>query len=267
METSSPPPSGPPLVTSSLDTRGVAVITLNRPEALNALTSRVLGELESTVTGLRGKARALIVTGAGSKAFVAGADIAEMAAFGPKEAAAFSRRGQATFQALADFPGPVVAAVNGYALGGGLELALACDLIVAAESALLGLPETTLGVVPGFGGTQRLPRRVGAGTAKRLIMTGERMRADEALRLGLVDRVAPPDALMDEVRKLVDACLANGPLAVVRAKRLVEEGLERPLAAALEMEADAFGALFATEDQKEGMKAFLEKRKALFRNG
>ncbi len=251
-----------PIVQVDLDPHGVAVLTVNRPEALNALNSKVLDEIKAQAEELRGKAKAIIVTGAGPKAFVAGADIAEMADYGPVEAGAFSRRGQAAFQALADFPGPVVAALNGFALGGGLELALACDILVASEKAVLGLPEASLAVVPGFGGTQRLPRRVGAGHAKRLLMTGEKVRADEALRIGLVDKVVPPDELMTEARKIVDACLQNGPLAVQKVKRLVDRGLDMELGAAIEMEAGAFGEIFGTQDQKEGMKAFLGKRKA-----
>jgi enoyl-CoA hydratase len=242
---------------------GIATLTLNRPEALNALNAEVLEALRAAVKGLPGDAKAILVTGSG-KAFVAGADIAQMAAMTPEQAAAFSRQGQAAFQTLAEFPGPVVAAVNGYALGGGLELALACDIIVASDKAALGQPEVSLGVVPGFGGSQRLPRRTGAGRAKWLLMTGERVKADEALRLGVVDVVVPHDELLPASRQLLSKILAHGPLAVASVKRLVDEGLECDLWDGLEYEAEVFGAAFRTQDQKEGMAAFLEKRKPAF---
>lgn len=253
-----------PVVTCATDVQGIAQITINRPDALNALNAEVLGAIHETVDALEGKAKAIIVTGAGNKAFVAGADIAEMADFDAEAAAAFSRRGQAAFQALSDFPGPVVAAINGYALGGGLELALACDILIASEKAVLGLPEATLAVVPGFGGSQRLPRRVGPGLAKLLLMTGDQVKSDEARKLRLVDRVVPPDELLSEARSLVQKMLRNGPLAIQAAKRLVDEGIDKTLASGLEMEADAFGQMFGTADQGEGMHAFLEKRKPQF---
>jgi enoyl-CoA hydratase len=249
-----------PVVETALDTNGIATITLNRPEALNAINTAVLDGLKDAVEGLNGKARALLVTGNG-KAFAAGADIAEMANLGPEAAATFSRKGQAAFQTLADFPGPVVAAVNGHALGGGLEIALACDIILASDKATLGLPEVSLAVVPGFGGSQRLPRRVGPGRGKWLLMTGERLKAQDALQVGLVDRVVAPEELLSEARKLLEACLKNGPLAMSAVKRLVDDGLHMPIPLALELEADMFGDCFGTHDQKEGMKAFLEKRK------
>jgi enoyl-CoA hydratase len=235
-----------PVLLTDLDGHGVATVTVNRPEALNALNAEVLDALAVAAKDLAGKAKAIIVTGAG-KAFVA---------------EAFARRGHRVGEAFAAFPGPIVAAINGYALGGGFELAMCCDILVASEKAVVGQPEAKLGVVPGFGGSQRLPRRVGPGIAKWMLMTGESVKADEALRLGLVDKVVPHDALMAECRKLVDACLANGPLAVASVKHLVDQGLDLPLPKALDLEAKAFGASFATADQKEGMKAFLEKRKA-----
>lgn len=250
-----------PVVTSATDVQGIAQITLNRPEQLNALNAEVLTLLRETVEGLSGRARGIIITGAGPKSFVAGADIAEMAEFDPEAAHAFSRRGQEAFQALADFPGPVVAAINGYCLGGGLELALACDVIVASEKAVLGLPEATLAVLPGFGGTQRLPRRVGTGRAKLMMLTGVQVKAEEARKMGLVDRVVAPDELMSESRAIVQAALKNGPLAVAAIKRLVNDGMEKTLPSGMEMEAHAFGDMFGTADQKEGMHAFLEKRK------
>ena len=263
---------------------GIATITVDRPQALNALNSEVLDGIREAVESVVGKADAILLTGAGEKAFVAGADIAEMVDYGPEEAEAFSRRGQEAFQTLADFPGPTVAAINGFALGGGLELALACDILVAADTAKLGLPETTLacdfiyasekarfgqpevtlGLMPGFGGTQRLPRRVGAGKAKQLMFTGGMIDAAEALRIGLVDEVTEPDALIATCHKMLSKALRNGPLAVQAAKRLVDDGLEMDLADAISMEAAAFGEVFGTQDQKEGMRAFLEKRKPAF---
>ncbi len=244
---------------------GIATITINRPHALNALNSDVLDGIRSAVEHLPAATRGILLTGAGEKAFVAGADIAQMVDFGPAEAETFSRRGQQAFQALADFPGPVVAAINGFALGGGLELAMACDILLASEKARLGLPETTLAVVPGFGGTQRLPRRVGPGMAKRLLFTGEMIKAQEALRIGLVDAVVDPDDLMDEARALLGSMLKNGPMAVSECKRLVDVGLDMPLEDAIAMEATAFGAIFGTQDQEEGMRAFLDKRKPEFK--
>ena len=242
-------------------TEGVATITIDRPEALNALNSDVLDAVHQAVVGLTGDVGAIVVTGAG-KAFVAGADIAEMVDLSPEEAAAFSRRGQAAFQALQDFPGPTIAAVNGFALGGGLELALACDILIAGERAKLGLPETTLGVIPGFGGTQRLPRRVGPGIAKKLMFTGQMVDADEALRIGLADAVAE-DAL-EAAQAIARAALKNGPLAVARCKQLIDQGADMPQSQAISAEADAFGDLFATKDRREGMQAFLAKRKPEF---
>lgn len=255
----------PVLLVDLDEATGIATLTINRPKALNALNSDVLDELAATVPSLVGKARAILVTGAGTKAFVAGADIAEMKDHGREEAETFSRRGQHAFQALADFPGPVVAAIAGFALGGGLELALACDVLVASEKAKLGLPETTLGVVPGFGGTQRLPRRVGPGRAKQLLFTGAMVDATEAQRIGLVDIVCAPDDLMATARGLLAAASKNGPLAVEACKRLVDDGLDLPLADAISLEASAFGDIFGTADQVEGMAAFLEKRRPAFR--
>ncbi len=251
------------VVLCDLDDKGIATLTINRPDALNALNSEVLDAIASTVKSLHGKAKGILLTGAG-KAFVAGADILAMANLTGEQASAFSRRGQAAFGELGEFPGPVVAAINGYALGGGLELAMACDILVASDKASVGQPEVSLGVVPGFGGSQRLPRRVGPGVAKWLLMTGERVKSDEALRLGIVDKVVPHDALLVECRKIIEQCIANGPQAVASVKKLVDEGLESELWESLEYEAEVFGSSFRTADQKEGMKAFLEKRKPQF---
>ncbi len=253
-----------PVVQVDLDPSGIATLTVNRPEALNALNAEVLSSIEAAAKDLVGKAKALIVTGAG-KAFVAGADIAAMQGLGSEEAAAFARKGHAVGHALADFPGPVIAAINGYALGGGLELAMACDILIASDKAVVGQPEVKLGVVPGFGGSQRLARRTGPGIAKFLLMSGDSVKADQALAMGIVDRVVPHDTLMAEARKLAETILANGPLAVKFAKALVDDGLDLPLDEALELEADTFGDCFATADQKEGMAAFLAKRKAAFK--
>lgn len=250
-------------ILTDLDASGIATLTINRPEALNALNADVLDAVTAAARHLKGKAKAIIVTGSG-KAFVAGADIAQMQGLGRAEAEAFARRGHAFGQALAEFPGPVIAAINGYALGGGLELAMACDILVASDKAVVGQPEAKLGVVPGFGGSQRLPRRTGSGVAMWLLMTGDSVKADEALRLGIVDKVVPHDTLLAECRKIAEACLANGPLAVAAVKRLVDHGLDLPLPEALDLEAKAFGESFTTADQKEGMKAFLEKRKPAY---
>jgi enoyl-CoA hydratase len=250
-------------VLTEIDASGIATLTVNRPEALNALNGEVLEAFVAAVRGVVGKAKAIIVTGAG-KAFVAGADISQMQSLSPVQAEQFARRGNAMGQALADFPGPVIAAVNGYALGGGLELAMACDILIASEKAVVGQPEVKLGVVPGFGGSQRLARRTGPGIAKFLLMTGDSLKAEEALRLGVVDRVVPHDQLLAECHKLATTILANGPLAIASCKQLVDRGLDLPLGAALDLETKAFGACFATADQKEGMAAFLAKRKAAF---
>lgn len=256
-------PTEPVVVSQQHD--GIATITVNRPKALNALDSGVLDALRQRIEGLGTDVRAILLTGAGDKAFVAGADIAQMVDMDADAAEAFGRRGQQAFQALADFPGPTVAAINGFALGGGLELAMACDILVAADTAKLGLPETTLAVIPGFGGTQRLPRRVGLGQAKKLVFTGEMIGAQEALRIGLVDQVTEPDALIPICKKILEKALRNGPLAVQHAKRVIDQGIEMPLEDALSLEASAFGEVFGTGDQKEGMQAFLEKRRPVFR--
>lgn len=249
-----------------VDADGIATLTVNRPKALNALNSEVLDSIHAEVRKLEasGDAKALVLTGAGDKAFVAGADIAEMKDYGPAEAEEFSMRGQNAFQALQEFPGPVIAAVNGFALGGGFELALACDVLVASSSAKVGLPETTLGVIPGFGGTQTLPRRVGPGHAKRLLFTGAMLDAEEAARIGAVDLVVAPEELMETAYGIARKAGKNGPLAVARAKRLVNEGAHMDLREAIKLEAIAFGEVFGTSDQKEGMAAFLEKRKPAF---
>lgn len=251
-------------VTTSND-GGIVTLTVDRPKALNAINSDVIESLAAAVEAVPADAIAVLVTGAGDKAFVAGADIAQMVDLGPEEAEAFSRRGSDVFQALADLPCPVIAAIDGFALGGGLELALACDILVAGDGAKLGLPESGLAVVPGFGGTQRLPRRVGGGHAKRLMFTGARIGAEEALAIGLVDMVCPAGQALQTARELADAIARNGPLAVRECKRLIELGADMDLADSLSLESSAFGAIFATVDRREGMQAFMDKRKPAYR--
>ncbi|MGB0651664.1 MAG: enoyl-CoA hydratase/isomerase family protein [Thermoplasmatota archaeon] len=259
-------------VLCTLDQNGIATITINRPDALNALNERVLDALHAALVDLRTKeTRGIILTGAGDKAFVAGADIAHMVQFHPKKrhhailAAEFSRKGQQVFYDLERFPAPVIAAINGFALGGGLELAMACDILIASDKAKLGLPEAGLGVIPGFGGTQRLPRRVGQGMAKLLLITGDTIDAAEAERIGLVDRTVPQEELLDHVTQILKKVARNGPLAIQTIKRVVNKGAHLPLRDAIDREADAFGAIFETKDQEEGMRAFLEKRRPVYR--
>ncbi len=244
----------------------VAILTIDRPKALNALNSKTLQEIESALASVPGQARVLIVTGGGEKAFVAGADIAEMATIGSAKAREFSALGHRVMLLLEQLSIPTLAAVNGFALGGGLELAMACDFIYASEKAKLGLPEVTLGVIPGFGGTQRLARLVGKARAKELLFTADRIDAAKAKELGLVLEVLPADKLMEHCREVAKKMLKNGPLALSQAKRVVEFGADLDLRAANELESQAFGVLFGSEDQREGMKAFLEKRPATFSN-
>lgn len=250
----------------------VATLTINRPEKLNALNAEVLAELSAAIATLVGESatgepscatRAVIVTGAG-KAFVAGADIAAMAEMSTTAAARFSEVGHALCAAIEAAPFPVLAAVNGFALGGGLELALACDFIFAADTAKVGLPEVTLGVIPGFGGTQRLARRVGVGRARELVYTGRMVAADEALRIGLVNEVVPGAELLARAMKVAEQIASVGPLAVAAAKRAMLHGSEVALGPACELERQAFAGLFGTEDQRTGMGAFLKKEKASF---
>ncbi|ATB33721.1 enoyl-CoA hydratase-related protein [Melittangium boletus] len=242
----------------------LAILTIDRPKALNALNSKTLQELESALHALPATVRALIVTGGGDKAFVAGADIAEMASISAAQAREFAALGHRVFQTLEQLAIPTIAAVNGFALGGGCELALACDLIYASEKAKLGLPEVSLGVIPGFGGTQRLTRVVGKMRAKELVFTGERLDAAKAKEIGLVLDVLPADQLLPHCKAVVGKLLKNGPLAISQAKRVIEYGADQDLRAANELERQGFAVLFGSEDQKEGMKAFLEKRPAAF---
>src|SRR5437867_2838160 len=246
---------------------GIAWLTINRPEKLNALDRRTMQEIDEAV-GAAGQDPAigvLIVTGMGEKAFVAGADISELATQSPVEGAAYARRGQDILTRLERLGKPSIAALNGYALGGGLELALACTLRVAAESAKLGQPEVTLGIIPGYGGTQRLARLVGAGRALEMILTGEPIDAREALRVGLLNRVVPAAELLPAAEALARTILTRGPVALRYALQAVHEGLQTTLNEGLSMEAALFGLSCATEDMREGTRAFVEKRKPVFR--
>jgi len=246
---------------------GLASVTIDRPSRLNALDTRTIGELDTAIGALaeHGEVRGVLLTGAGDKAFAAGADIGELHGLDAEQARALSRRGQQVFDRIEALGKPVVAAVNGFALGGGCELALACHVRVASETASLGTPEAGLGLMCGYGGTQRLPRLVGRGRALEMLLTGERVGAREALRLGLVDRVVPPESLLAEAEALLRRMVANGPLALRAILEAVRGGLDRPLAEALESEARLFGELAATEDAREGTRAFLEKRAPQFR--
>ena len=241
----------------------IAVVTVNRPKSLNALNSQTLRELAQAVRE-SANARALILTGAGERAFVAGADISEMAPMTPWAAREFSELGHVLTALLEDIPAATIAAVNGYALGGGLELAVACDMIFASENAKLGLPEVSLGVTPGFGGTQRLVRLVGKLKAKEMIFTGDMVDAKAALEIGLVNAVLARDQLLEHCKGVARKIATKGPLAVARAKRLVERGYDMGLRAANRQEAESFALLFDTEDRREGMRAFLEKRQPKF---
>lgn len=242
----------------------IATLFIDRPKALNALNTKTLQELESALKSLPADVRVLIVTGGGEKAFVAGADIAEMAALTDTQAQEFGALGHRVMAALEALPIPTIAAVNGFALGGGSELALACDFIYASEKAKLGLPEVGLGVIPGFGGTQRLTRVVGRARAKELIFTGDRIDAAKAKEIGMVLEVLPADGLLAHCRAVAEKIVKNSPLAISKAKQVIEAGADQDLRAANNLERQAFGDLFGSEDQREGMKAFLEKRPATF---
>lgn len=245
----------------------VALLTVARSKVLNALNLATIKELKEALWEVwnRSDCMALILTGAGDKAFIAGADIAEMSDLTPAGAARFAEAGHTVCSMLERIPRVVIAAVNGYALGGGCEVALACDIVIASRNAVFGQPEVKLGIIPGFGGTARLARAIGRGAAMEWILTGRSYPAEEALRLGLVNRVTEPGDLMAEARRLAEEVASRGPLAVQAAKRLVHEGLSTTLDAALRTEALAFATLFDSADQKEGMQAFLNKRQPTFR--
>jgi enoyl-CoA hydratase len=244
----------------------LATVTINRPP-VNALNHEVMDALEAAFGELAKDETvgAVIVTGAGEKAFVAGADITEFPNLNSANGEKLSRRGQEVFQKIADFPAPVIAAVNGFALGGGLELALACDIRVVAENAKVGLPEVTLGIFPGYAGTQRLPRIITAGKAKELIFTGAMIDAAEAFSVGIADHLTAPGEALPMARKVASRILKNGPVAVRLAKQAVNKGLDQTLEEGQKTEARLFAQLCDTEDQKEGAKAFLEKRPPEFK--
>ncbi|MCX7958283.1 MAG: enoyl-CoA hydratase-related protein [Deltaproteobacteria bacterium] len=246
---------------------GISVVTINRPKSLNALNVDTLKEIECALYEIKneGKTQVLIFTGAGEKAFVAGADISTFPTLTPDGAREFVDLGQRVMDAIESFPVPVIAAVNGYALGGGTELAIACDLIYASENAFFGLPEVTLGIIPGFGGTQRLQRLIGRHLAKELVFTGDKIPASRAKEVGLVNNVFPQSELMTKVKEIARTIMKRGPLAIKAAKRSMVFGMDHDLKTANEIEKLCFITLFGTEDQKEGAKAFLEKRAPLFK--
>jgi len=246
---------------------GVATLTVNRPDKLNALNDAVVEQLLTAASLLKHDdlVRGVIVTGAGNKGFIAGADIGDLARQGVLDGRQRALAGQAMLRAFETMGKPVIAAVNGYALGGGCELAMACHIRIASENAKFGQPEVKLGITPGYGGTQRLPRIVGKGNALQLLLTGETIDAREALRIGLVSKVVPPEKLLAEAEQLMRTILANGPVAVKLVIEAVHRGLEMTLEEGLELEADAFGLVGSTDDMKEGLSAFLEKRAARFR--
>lgn len=240
----------------------IGYITINRPEALNALNSGVLEELDAILDKIDLESvRCVIVRGAGEKSFVAGADIAQMKGLSKAEGEAFGKRGNDVFRKLETLPVPTVAAVGGYALGGGCELAMACDIRIASETAVFGQPEVGLGITPGFGGTQRLARLVSPGMAKQLIFTARNIKADEALRIGLVNALYPLEELYAAADKLASTIAANAPIAVRASKQAINDGLQLSIDEAIVVEEKAFGSCFETADQQEGMGAFLEKRK------
>lgn len=240
----------------------VATITINRPKALNALNSQVLEELDATLDAVDlNTVRCLILTGAGDKSFVAGADIGEMSTLTKAEGEAFGKKGNDVFRKLETFPVPVIAAINGFALGGGCEISMSCDIRICSDNAVFGQPETGLGITPGFGGTQRLARLVSPGMAKQLIYSARNIKADEAYRIGLVNAVYPAGELMLQAEKLASTIAKNAPIAVRNCKKAINDGLQTDMDNALVIEEKLFGGCFETEDQKAGMGNFLEKDK------
>ncbi len=244
----------------------IARITVNRPKVLNALNETTVAELGACIAEVErdSNVRVIILTGAGEKAFVAGADINELAGYSPQQAMECARKGQAVLERIENLRKPSIAAVNGFALGGGCELALACSMRIASENARLGQPEVKLGIIPGYGDSQRLPRLIGKGMALQMILTGEPMDAQEALRWGLVNQVVPRDQLLLTAEAIAKKIIANGPVAVQYSIDAVNKGLEMGLAEGLQYESTLFGMSFATEDMREGTHAFLEKRPAKF---
>ena len=239
-----------------------AVITISREKALNALNSQVLDELNETLDAVNlEEVRCLILTGAGAKSFVAGADIGEMSTLTKAEGEAFGKKGNDVFRKLETFPIPVIAAVNGFALGGGCEISMSCDIRICSDNAVFGQPEVGLGITPGFGGTQRLARLVGPGMAKQMIYTARNIKADEALRIGLVNAVYTQDELMAAAEKMAAGIAKNAPIAVRNCKKAINDGMDADIDEAIVIEEKLFGDCFESYDQKEGMAAFLEKRK------
>lgn len=238
------------------------IITINREKALNALNSTVLEELDKTLDAVnQDEVRCLILTGAGQKSFVAGADIGEMSSLTKAEGEAFGKKGNDVFRKLETFPIPVIAAINGFALGGGCEISMSCDIRICSDNAVFGQPEVGLGITPGFGGTQRLARLVGAGMAKQMIYTARNIKAEEAYRIGLVNAVYTQEELMPAAEKMAAGIAKNAPIAVRNCKKAINEGLDADMDEAIVIEEKLFGGCFESYDQKEGMAAFLEKRK------
>lgn len=248
-------------------TEGIATITFNRPKALNALNDHLLDEFSGALDQIEAddKIRVLVLTGAGEKSFVAGADITELATFNTLQGKLFSRKGQLIISRLQELAIPVIAAVNGFALGGGSEMALACDFIYASDNAMFGLPEITLGIIPGFGGTQRLPRLIGSNRAKEMIFTGKMIAAAEAEQIGMVNRVLPQKTLMEESMKTARAIATKGKVSLRAAKQAINSGLNVDLASGCRIEVDAFAICMASEDGQEGTRAFIEKRQPEFK--
>ncbi len=246
-----------------LETKGqVGILTINRPEALNALNDQVISQLDKVLDEIDlNTVRCLIVTGAGKKAFVAGADIAQMSGLTKQEGEAFGKLGNDVFRKLEAFPIPTIAAVNGFALGGGCELSMSCDIRLASDTAVFGQPEVGLGITPGFGGTQRMARLVGMGKAKELIYTARNIKAPEALAIGLVQAVYPAEELMAEAMKMAERIAGNAPIAVRACKKAINDGLQVNIEQAVAIEEKLFGSCFETKDQKNAMAAFVEKRK------
>ena len=241
----------------------IAILTINRPKALNALNSGVLDELDKTLSSIdTNKIRALIITGAGEKSFVAGADIGEMSKKTKKEGEAFGKKGNDVFRKIETFPIPVIAAINGFALGGGCEISMSCDIRICSDNAVFGQPEVGLGITPGFGGTQRLARLVGEGMAKQMIYTARNIKADEALRIGLVNAVYKQSELMDAAKKMAKSIAMNAPIAVRNCKKAINDGMQVDMDKAIVIEEKLFGDCFETEDQRAGMGNFLEKDKS-----
>ena len=241
----------------------VGVVTINRPKALNALNSQVLDELEATFDAIDlDTTRAVVLTGAGEKSFVAGADIGEMSTLTKAEGEAFGKKGNDVFRKIETFPIPVIAAINGFALGGGCEISMSCDIRICSENAVFGQPEAGLGITPGFGGTQRLARLVGMGRAKEMIFTCDAIDAQEAYRIGLVNKVVAKEELMDTAKAMAKKICSKGSYAVSVAKAAINNGYDMDIKNAVEMEANLFGVTCSTHDKKEGMSAFLERRAA-----